>query len=60
MKNLEFILKNRGSSMTWLAKETGISYATIRNYAKCRTLEPKKDYSEKIAKALNVTKDQLG
>ena len=57
--NIEQILKNQGKTMYWLAKETGIAYPTIHNIVKGKTERIDFNTMEKIAKALNVSFDEI-
>lgn len=52
------LLNERGSTQTWLARKIGVSVNTLHGYANNRT-QPSLDVAHKIAKALNVTIEEL-
>ncbi len=57
--NIKKLLKQKGKSMYWLAKTTGISYPTIHNLVNNKTESIKFEVIEKICSALNCTPNDL-
>lgn len=53
INRIKEVLKNKGISQTWLAKQTGKSYNTINEYAR-NVRQPSLEDLYKIAKILNV------
>ena len=59
MNRIKEVLKNKGISQTWLAKQTGKSYNTINEYAR-NVRQPSLEDLYTIAEILNVeVKDLL-
>ena len=56
--NLKKAIENAGINMTVLANETGITYNMIKKYCYGQA-EPTVSYALKMAKALNVSIDEL-
>jgi putative transcriptional regulator len=58
MNRIKEILKNKGISQTWLAKQTGKSYNTINEYAR-NVRQPSLEDLYKIADILNIEAKEL-
>lgn len=58
MNWIKEVLKDKGISQTWLAKQTGKSYTTINEYAR-NVRQPSLEDLYKIAEILNVEVKEL-
>lgn len=58
MNRIKEILKNKGITQTWLAKQTGKSYNTINEYAR-NVRQPSLEDLYKIADILNIEAKEL-
>ncbi|MRT92995.1 helix-turn-helix domain-containing protein [Ancylomarina sp. 16SWW S1-10-2] len=58
MNRIKEVLKDKGISQTWLAKQTGKSYNTINEYSR-NVRQPSLEDLYKIAKILNVEAKEL-
>ena len=58
MNRIKEVLKDKGISQTWLAKQTGKSYNTINEYAR-NVRQPSLEDLYKIAEILNVEAKEL-
>lgn len=58
MNRIKEILKDKGISQTWLAKQTGKSYNTINEYAR-NVRQPSLEDLYKIADILNIEAKDL-
>ncbi|MGB3453990.1 MAG: helix-turn-helix transcriptional regulator [Moheibacter sp.] len=58
MNRIKEVLKDKGISQTWLAKQTGKSYNTINEYAR-NVRQPSLEDLYKIAEILNVEVKEL-
>lgn len=58
MNRIKEVLKDKGISQTWLAKQTGKSYTTINEYAR-NVRQPSLEDLYKIAEILNVEVKEL-
>ena len=58
MNRIKEVLKNKGISQTWLAKQTGKSYNTINEYAR-NVRQPSLEDLYKIAEILNIEAKEL-
>lgn len=58
MNRIKEILKDKGISQTWLAKEMGKSYPAINDYARNKR-QPSLEDLYKIAEILNVDISEL-
>ena len=59
LKNLKKLRKQKGWSQEKLAREAGISYQTLIKIEQGRIKNPKLETLIKLAKALNVSLDEL-
>ncbi len=58
MNRIKEVLKDKGISQTWLAKQTGKSYNTINEYAR-NVRQPSLEDLYKIAEILSVNVKEL-
>lgn len=58
MNRIKEVLKDKGISQTWLAKQTGKSYNTINEYAR-NVRQPSLENLYKIAEILSVDVKEL-
>ena len=58
MNRIKEVLKDKGISQTWLAKQTGKSYNTINEYAR-NVRQPSLEDLYKIADILNIEAKDL-
>lgn len=58
MNRIKEVLKDKGISQTWLAKQTGKSYNTINEYAR-NVRQPSLEDLYKIADILNIDVTEL-
>jgi putative transcriptional regulator len=58
MNRIKEILKDKGISQTWLAKQTGKSYNTINEYSR-NVRQPSLEFLYEIAEALKVEVKEL-
>lgn len=58
MNRIKVVLKEKGITQTWLAKQTGKSYTTINEYARNKR-QPSLDDLYYIAKILKVSAKDL-
>ncbi len=58
MNRIKEVLKDKGISQTWLAKQTGKSYNTINEYAR-NVRQPSLEDLYKIAEILNIEAKEL-
>ncbi len=58
MNRIKEILKVKGISQTWLAKQTGKSYNTINEYSR-NVRQPSLEFLYEIAEALKVEVKEL-
>ena len=58
MNRIKEVLKDKGISQTWLAKQSGKSYNTINEYAR-NVRQPSLEDLDKIAEILNVEAKEL-
>ena len=58
MNRIKEVLKDKGISQTWLAKQTGKSYNTINEYAR-NVRQPSLEDLYRIAEILNIEIEQL-
>jgi len=58
MNRIKEVLKDKGISQTWLAKQTGKSYNTINEYSR-NVRQPSLEDLYKIAEILNVEPEAL-
>jgi len=58
MNRIKEVLKDKGISQTWLAKQTGKSYNTINEYAR-NVRQPSLEDLYKIAGILNIEAKEL-
>ena len=58
MNRIKEVLKDKGISQTWLAKQTGKSYNTINEYAR-NVRQPSLEDLYKIAEILDIEIEQL-
>lgn len=58
MNRIKEVLKDKGISQTWLAKQTGKSYNTINEYAR-NVRQPSLEDLYRIAEILNISPRDL-
>ena len=58
MNRIKEVLKDKGISQTWLAKQTGKSYNTINEYAR-NVRQPSIEFLYEIAEILNIEAKEL-
>jgi transcriptional regulator with XRE-family HTH domain len=58
MNRIKEVLKDKGISQTWLAKQTGKSYNTINEYAR-NVRQPSVEFLYEIAEILNIEAKEL-
>jgi transcriptional regulator with XRE-family HTH domain len=58
MNRIKEVLRDKGISQTWLAKQTGKSYNTINEYAR-NVRQPSLEDLYKIAEILNIEAKEL-
>ncbi len=58
MNRIKEVLKDKGISQTWLAKQSGKSYNTINEYAR-NVRQPSLEDLYKIAEILNIEAKEL-
>jgi transcriptional regulator with XRE-family HTH domain len=58
MNRIKEVLKDKGISQTWLAKQTGKSYNTVNEYSR-NVRQPSLEYLYKIAEILDVEVKEL-